>query len=490
MTVHRTRGLAAGLATLLATLGATAPAAHAGPRTGPTAVVTMGDSYISGEAGRWAGNSADATPGNDGTDRACVPAGAACQVDKSRVYVDGTDADGCHRSDVSEVRSARLPVADRINIACSGAVTSNLLTAAEGGTGQNGEPAQGDQLATVARSHDVRAIVVSIGGNDLGFAGIIARCLEAYEARTGPCAPTEQPKLAAAIPAATAKVERVVDSIRGVMSAAGYAGSDYRLVLQTYPSVAARAAENRYGEADPRRTADGCANYDADLDWARDQASAEIDGMVAAAARGRATELLDLHDLFQGHEVCAKTDAEATPLSRPAPAGSEWGRFVGAGTIQQGDLQEAFHPNAYGQQAFGACLGALYATSGLGEFACSSSAGRAPAAVTFTRTAHITPSSTSAPRGSRGSRPGLRLHFRRHYGHGRRHGRRRVCIAFSVRGAGHPVRRATVRFAGHRGRSGRHGRVRICGRPAPGRHRATARHTGFRAVHRSIRIRR
>jgi lysophospholipase L1-like esterase len=479
----------AGLA-VVALLGALASSAYAAPRSGPTAVVTMGDSYISGEAGRWAGNSVDATPGNDGTDRACVPSGPACQVDKSRVYVGGSDADGCHRSDVAEVLSAHLPVGERVNIACSGAVTNNLLTAGEGGTGQNGEAAQGDQLAAVARSRDVKAIVVSIGGNDLGFAGIVSRCLQAYVARTGPCAPSEQPRLAVAIPGVTAKVESVVDSIRGVMAAAGYRASDYRLVLQSYPSVAARAGENRYGENDPARTTDGCASYDRDLDWARDEASVEIDAMVAAVAAARGTELLDLHDLFQGHEVCSKSDSEATALSRPAPAASEWGRFVGGSTEQQGDLQEAFHPNAFGQQAMGACLTAVYAAAA-GRFGCAGAAGRAPADVRFARTATLPGSGNGGGAGpGPGTRPRLHLRYRRHYGR-RRHGRRRrVCVRFTVRAQGHRVRGARVRFAGHHRRTGRHGRARICSRPAPGRHRASARRAGYRSAHRTIRIRR
>src|ERR1700759_5494242 len=98
-----------------------APAvARATPHSPTAAAVAMGDSYISGEAGRWAGNSIDNTPGNDGTDRACLPSGSpACQTDTSKVYLGNSDADGCHRSDVSELLSARLPVDRRLNISCS-----------------------------------------------------------------------------------------------------------------------------------------------------------------------------------------------------------------------------------------------------------------------------------------------------------------------------------------------------------------------------------
>ena len=46
-------------------LALAAPAAPATPTSGATAIVTLGDSFISGEAGRWKGNSVVST-----TDRA------------------------------------------------------------------------------------------------------------------------------------------------------------------------------------------------------------------------------------------------------------------------------------------------------------------------------------------------------------------------------------------------------------------------------------
>jgi hypothetical protein len=374
----------AGLGASLLLLAAGTPApALAGPASGSPAVVAMGDSYISGEAGRWQGNSIDPLPGNDGTDRACVPGGLLCLADKSRVYVGGSAADGCHRSDISEVVSARPVGGDPVNIACSGAVTANILRAQSGGVGQNGEPPQADQLLPIARTRDVRTIVLSIGGNDLGFAGIVTACFEAYLLHQGPCQPAQQQALAQRVPAATLGVERAIDEIRAVMAQDGYRTSDYRLVAQTYPSVVPRAAEARYAEADPRRVIDGCPFYDQDLNWARDVAAPEIGAVVRAAAHARGVEVLDLRDALAGHEICARADREATVLSRPAPAQSEWGRFVGANTILEGDLQEAFHPNAYAQLALGACLARLLVAAP-GDHACHGAAGRSPDGMVLT----------------------------------------------------------------------------------------------------------
>jgi len=364
--------LARTLGALALLLGVGAPAALAGPASPTSVAVSMGDSYISGEAGRWNGNSVTPLSGNDGTDRACQPEGPACQVDKSRVY--GDSDPGCHRSDTAEILTARLAVDERANIACSGGQTKNIFRAQNGGTGQNGEAPQADQLLPIARAKNVKLIMVSIGGNDLGFASIIAACLQAYTAKTGPCEPSQQAKIDALVPKATAGVVKAIDEIRAVMGEAGYASGDYRLVVQTYPSVVPRASETRFAETGADRNTFGCPFYDQDLNWARDRAAAQIGAVAKTAAASRGVETLDLLDAFQGHEICAKTTQNSTPTTRPGATGGEWGRFVGASTVQQGDLQEAFHPNAYGQRALGDCVTKLFAARA-GSFSCAGAAG-------------------------------------------------------------------------------------------------------------------
>jgi hypothetical protein len=379
-----------------------APPAMAGPASKTTAAVSLGDSYISGEAGRWNGNSVTPTGDKDGTDRACLPAGPTCQVDKTRVYEKGTEDGGCHRSDVAEIHSASLAVDQRIDLSCSGAVTKNIFRAADGGEGQNGEPPQADKLLPVARARDVKLIMLSIGGNDLGFASIVAACLEAYAAKTGPCQPSQQPKIDALKPKALAGVEKAIDEIRAVMAEAGYGRGDYRLILQTYPSVAPRASEVRYSEATQERTLNGCPFYDQDANWARDSAAGQIGNVSKTAAASRGVETLDLINAFQGHEFCSKFDAQSTPFSRPSAATAEWGRFVGASTIQQGELQEAFHPDAYGQRAFGTCV-TKAAAAPPGRFACSGAAGLDPSQLALVRTASLSFPSKSSCLASRSS---------------------------------------------------------------------------------------
>src|SRR3954447_18039437 len=152
-----------------------APAAIAAPGSGPTALVSLGDSYISGEGGRFQGNSNDPFGSRNGTDRAYVKTLFGGYYDVTRVYLGGSDANGCNRSDTALIRSAVLPVQERINLACSGAETPDILNRVF-----KGEQPQADQLAAVAAAKNVKLIALSIGGNDLGFANIISACIAAW----------------------------------------------------------------------------------------------------------------------------------------------------------------------------------------------------------------------------------------------------------------------------------------------------------------------
>ena len=248
--------------------------------------MTLGDSYISGEAGRWLGNSAVPLGGRAGTDRAWRSAGLG-SYDPALVY--GDTAKGCDRSDVAPVVGNDVPVDAKINLACSGAQTVNVFRASEGGTGQNGEQPQADQLAAVAATHDVDTVVLSIGGNDLGFADIIPACVVAHATATR-CEPGQQAAVDAAMPTALADVARAVDEVRAVLAAQGQPVGSYRLVLQSYPSPVPRGDDNRYAElAGGRLGIGGCPIGNSDSDWARDSLVPQISDNLAAvaAATGR-----------------------------------------------------------------------------------------------------------------------------------------------------------------------------------------------------------
>ncbi|MCT4352144.1 GDSL-type esterase/lipase family protein [Streptomyces sp. Je 1-79] len=365
-TVRRSLAAALSLIGLLAA-GVTPAGAAAG--AGPTAVVSMGDSYISGEAGRWQGNSLTTAGNRNGTDRAWT--GSA--YDPSRVY-GATAANGCHRSDSAEVRSAGGIASALINLACSGATTKNVFRASQGGVAYKGEAPQADQLAAVAASHDVEVIVLSIGGNDLGFADIIRSCATDYIVWYSYCHDDQQDEVDAKIDTAMANVGRSVDEIRAVMSGAGYAASDYRIVLQSYPSPIPRASENRYAESGWTRTnTGGCPFWNLDSDWARDTLVPQVSNRLKGVAASKGVQFMDLRDMLQGREVCAKTSKLVSATVPASAATSEWARWIDPNETQ-GPVQENVHPNHYGQAALGRCLALIHARPS-GNFSCRNTAG-------------------------------------------------------------------------------------------------------------------
>ena len=116
-----------------------------GPGAGTAWVVSLGDSYISGEAGRWAGNSNSSPSLVDAL-------GGAAYLDNANQTAETVS--GCHRAS-----SAPVHIGDGVptlNLACSGAKTSS--TASSGSTKPgldfatvNGVKGQAQQLQNIIR---------------------------------------------------------------------------------------------------------------------------------------------------------------------------------------------------------------------------------------------------------------------------------------------------------------------------------------------------
>ncbi len=312
----------------------------------------MGDSYIAGESGRWDGNSSISSRDRRGTDRAAYRPGWFWRYDTSRVY---GDSGACHRSDVAPLESADLAVDSVFNLACSGAATQNLLPASAGGLAHKAEAPQIDQLAVVAQTHDVEVVVISIGGNDLNFSGVIIDCVLGYTTspywRPNTCAGEQDQNLARALPGMLADVHKVLSETRRVLDANGDA--DARIVVQSYPSPVADPANIRYEERGWDRTfKGGCPFWDSDLVWANNTLIPRITDGLAQQAAATGSEFLDLSEALKGHEACAQSARQGTATDG---VGVEWIRYINTG-IRQGDAEESAHPNAYGQRALGRCL--------------------------------------------------------------------------------------------------------------------------------------
>ena len=145
-----------------------------GPGSGAPWTASVGDSYISGEAGRWAGNTNESSSKTDAL-------GSTAYYDNAADT--GELIAGCHRS-----KSAEVYIGGGVNgenLACSGAKTS---TFSEGSTfkpgldfyNSGGNEGQALLLQHFAATHNVKLVAVSIGGNNFNFASIVQTCVEDF----------------------------------------------------------------------------------------------------------------------------------------------------------------------------------------------------------------------------------------------------------------------------------------------------------------------
>jgi lysophospholipase L1-like esterase len=358
------------LAFVLLALAAPAAAAR------PTAIVSMGDSFISGEGGRWLGNGSEPFGTRSGTDRAAYDCGAlGCEYDAARVY-GSSEADACHRSDVAPIESASIAVDLKVNLACSGAKARDLWPGSEGGTPHFGEPPQADQLAVVARRDQVRMVVVTVGANDVGFGELVAECAVDWarspDDEEDTCHREAEAHIQAVLPEATRAIVAALHGVRRTMRDAGYDRAKYRLVAMGYASPFPEGGWFRYPEDGwTRLTEGGCPVWDADADWAADRATVDLGEALHAAAAASGAEFLDLTHAFDGHQLCDRR-SHRVGAAGPTPLAAEWFRRL---SLTQGSPRESLHPNAYGQEAMGSCLGLLYENP-RGDYACSDTPGR------------------------------------------------------------------------------------------------------------------
>ena len=317
--------LAVGVTGLL--VSAAAPASADGPGVGAPWVVTLGDSYISGEAGRWAGSSnvssarADALGSGAYFDNA---AGTAETIAR------------CHRS-----KSAEAYVGggvNGLNLACSGARTttsngSNFkpgLDFYDDGAGHLGQAKLLQQFAT---THRVGMVTVSIGGNDFKFADVVQSCVVDF--LTSPtwlknyCYDDSSVKAnftAANAASVRARIATALRNVSTAMRSAGYADDQWTLLVQTYPSPIPRGSGIRYSESGySRQNTGGCGFWNRDADWANDTALPAINSAVTGAAADSGlpnVRTLDLSAAFNGRRLCESSVhcASAYPALRIAVA--------------------------------------------------------------------------------------------------------------------------------------------------------------------------
>lgn len=388
------------------TTSSTEPPSGDGPGRGTPAVVSVGDSYIAGEGGRWAGN----------INLAGFLSSDAIDALGPDAYFDNVDRTAentlrCHRSESAEIHIDRNEYGPQVlsrNFACSGAQTTTFTTGE--GYFKPGLDAYGDadtDLATYeapdpstpvsqlvalreyARHHNVRLVMVSIGGNNFGFGGFVKTCVEKFlsygytdqvlhedlvyckdDAKAAEFRP----------PASTthqAEIRTALTNVHTAMTAAGYTDDQWTMLVQTYPSPLPGSGGLRYPELGfSRQITGGCGFWDEDADWAKDVAlpavNTSVRGAVTSLGYGN-VRVLDIADAFVGRRLCENTVStlDGADLDSWDEEGAvdqtEW--VVPIRTLSSSDMgldsspyqqQESFHPNYWGQLALRSCVRQAY----------------------------------------------------------------------------------------------------------------------------------
>jgi hypothetical protein len=354
------------------------PTSFPGAAAGAPWVVSLGDSFISGEAGRWAGN----TDGDSSATDALGPT----------AYFDAPSGDSeliplCHRS-----KSAMIHIGDdgspatpgstvnSLNLACSGAQTGTFSESGAFKPGldffSNGtEQGQALMLQEFAKSNDVKMVVVSIGGNDFGFASVIQTCLEDYLVYFSYCSQDSKVTDKAGaenIKTVSGNIQKALGNVQQAMRNAGKSDDSWTLVFNLNPDPMVLGGEFRYPETYSRQDTGGCGFYDQDATWAGTTfisavRQAQQEAVQAAAIPGAV--LMDLGSWVDDMKLCSKTTAlvgsgngaPATWQSAGAVDGSEWANQIHTDTIDGPYFQqESLHPNYWAQLAARSCLRQAY----------------------------------------------------------------------------------------------------------------------------------
>ncbi|WP_326652314.1 MULTISPECIES: ricin-type beta-trefoil lectin domain protein [unclassified Streptomyces] len=292
-----------------------------------TGLISLGDSEISGEGvGTY-------EPGTNGPDN------------------------WCHRSPDAAIHRTGIAADVTYNVACSGADTGNIRI---GGSKQHtDELLQSDNLAIKARNTRIKMVLLVAGANDdLHFGPVMTDCVTRYVLFQGPCEPKHAAGWQGRVDGLVPKVEQTVRDLRTVMSDAGYADADYKLVVMGYPSPI--GPDFRDNPGFPGKLICGGMGYDSDTVWGRNTAVPAFERGMRRVAQSTGAVYLDNSRLFHGHEVCMEdTWARGLyiDLSNPFPPDSN-------------SVRQSFHPNVRGHAAFASCLTQLY-NSGLREASCA-----------------------------------------------------------------------------------------------------------------------
>lgn len=361
--------MAAMLASSLSSLAGVARAE--GPGNGTPYTISLGDSFISGEAGRWAGNTNESSSKIDAL-------GASAYDDNGSSEA----IEGCHRSKSAEVYIGAGVGGE--NLACSGAKTSSFTTEGLFKPGldfynSGGHEGQALMLQHFAAAHNVKLVAISIGGNNFNFAPIVQTCVEDFLESTifwdfycSEESSVTNNFTSSNVSRVKGEIETAIKNVATAMTNAGYSSSQYTILVQNYPSPIPNGSEFRYTQSGySRQTTGGCGFWNKDANYANATMLPTIDSAVlgAATATGLSNvKTMELSSAFNSHRLCDKGVGllEEEGLSNwkasEAVNKSEWFNQIRTITalFPPYEIQEDIHPNYWAQLGLRNCLTQAY----------------------------------------------------------------------------------------------------------------------------------
>jgi len=321
-----------GLVSVLAITGSVLAAPQAVADDRQTAVVSLGDSAMSGEG------AGDYEPGTR-----------------------GENGNWCHRSTRSMIHRTQL--AQRtFNLACSGADSANVSLA---DTTHYTEGSQARRLIDIARTYRVTTVLVQVGANDEpAFADTMVACIkEWFNPFSSGCAPKLRQQWPGRLAAMAPRVENALADVKSAMRQAGYSDTGYSLVLTSYASPLTEKMDKlNHGPQ-------GCPFKLNDAKYARTEAVLQFNEALRGAASRSGARFLDFSRATEGHEACSGGASSANEWQRRITVDPYALVFGGLDAIGIHLAQESFHPNATAHGQLGRCV-TQFVTSGTASARC------------------------------------------------------------------------------------------------------------------------
>ncbi|GGO91977.1 hypothetical protein GCM10011584_27330 [Nocardioides phosphati] len=360
----------AGAAVLAGITALPSPALADGPGVGTPWVVSVGDSYISGEAGRWAGNTNNGESIHDA-------GGAATYFDNATHTAETINR--CHRSTAAEIYIGGG--VNGLNLACSGAKTGTVPSDSSGYFKPgldfyNGTQGKGQalMLQDFATGHNVKMVSLSIGGNDFNFGAIVQQCVTDFLGSPSwfkdyckDDSVVTNAMSSANVATQRANIKNALLNVRTAMRNAGYADGSWTLLVQNYESPLPAGTAFRYSESGyTRQSTGGCGFWNADADYANGTILPTINNTITGAIGDTGmtnVKTLNLSSAFNGRRLCENTVGlyEEQGLSSWTSTGAvdktEWVNTIRTATATGNYyIQESLHPNYWGQLALRNCV--------------------------------------------------------------------------------------------------------------------------------------